>query len=194
MTRVLRIVVLAAIWVALWGDISVANVFFGVLIALGVTFAFPPLDRENGNDINLVHAAIFFAKFAVMLWQSTWSVVVEVVRPKLALEEAIVAVPLRTDDPVIITMVANGITLTPGTLTVDVGPDPAPGEGRILYVHALTLGDLDDLIAGAHELEDLAIAAFPPPAKPTAEPELVERSTPGDGDADELRGGTGDEP
>ena len=164
MTRVLRIVVLAAIWVGLWGQVSVANVVFGLVVAVVVTFAFPPLDHENGNDINLGRAAVFFVKFAVMLWQSTWSVVVEVVRPTLALEEAIVAVPLRTDDPVIVTMVANGITLTPGTLTVDVGPDPEPGEGRILYVHALTLGDIDELIAGAHELEDLAIAAFPPPA------------------------------
>jgi len=171
MTKVLRIVVLASIWVALWGQVSVANVVFGVVVALVVTFGFPPLDDENGNDVDLVRAAVFFLRFAVMLWQSTWAVVVEVVRPKLALEEAIVAVPLRTDDPVIVTMVANGITLTPGTLTVDVGPDPPPGEGRVLYVHALTLGDLDDLIAGVHELEDLAIAAFPPPTRgPTGHP------------------------
>jgi multicomponent Na+:H+ antiporter subunit E len=164
MTKVLRIVVLAGIWVALWGQVSVANIVFGLVVALVVTFGFPPLDEENGNDVDLVRAAIFFLRFAVMLVQSTWAVVVEVVRPKLALEEAIVAVPLRTDDPVIVTMVANGITLTPGTLTVDVGPDPEPGEGRILYVHALTLGDIDELVAGVHELEDLALAAFPPPA------------------------------
>lgn len=164
MTAILRIVVLAAIWVALWGQVSAANVVFGLVVAIVVSLAFPSLDGENGNAVRPVAAAVFFLKFAVMLWQSTWSVVVEVVRPKLALEEAIVAVPLRTDDPVVITMVANGITLTPGTLTVDVGPEPGPGEGRILYVHALTLGDVDDLIAGAHELEDLATAAFPPPS------------------------------
>lgn len=164
MTKVLRLAVLAAIWVALWGEISVANVVFGVVVALVVTVAFPSLDGENGNGVKPVAAAIFFAKFAVMLWQSTWAVVVEVVRPKLALEQAIVAVPLHTDDPVIVTMVANGITLTPGTLTVDVGPDPEPGQGRVLYVHALTLGDIDDLIAGAHELETLATNAFPAPA------------------------------
>lgn len=163
MMRGLRIAVLASVWVALWGQVSVANVVFGLVVAVVVTVAFPPLDPENGNGIRPGRAVIFFVKFAVMLWQSTWSVVVEVVRPTLRLEEAIVAVPLRTDDPVIVTMVANGITLTPGTLTVDVGPDPEPGTGRILYVHALTLGDLDELIAGAHELEDLAIAAFPPP-------------------------------
>jgi multicomponent Na+:H+ antiporter subunit E len=179
MTKVLRIVVLAGIWVALWGQVSVANVVFGFVVALVVTFGFPPLDDENGNDIDLVHAAIFFARFAVMLCQSTWSVVVEVVRPKLALEEAIVAVRLRTDDPVIITMVANGITLTPGTLTVDVGPDPEPGEGRTLYVHALTLGDLDDLVAGVHELEDLAVAAFPPPRTTRPPTPATEAAPPG---------------
>jgi multicomponent Na+:H+ antiporter subunit E len=163
MTKVLRILVLAAIWVALWGQISVANVVFGLVVAVVVTVAFPPLDGENGNGIRLGAAVVFFFRFALMLWRSTWAVVVEVVRPKLALEEAIVAVPLRTDDPVIVTMVANGITLTPGTLTVDVGPDPEPGEGRVLYVHALTLGDVDELVAGVHELEELAVAAFPPP-------------------------------
>lgn len=163
LSKVLGIVTLAAIWVALWGEVSVANVVFGFVVAIVVTLAFPPLDGGDRNGIRPWAAIVFLARFAVMLVQSTWSVVVEVVRPKLALEQAIVAVPLRTDDPVIVTMVANGITLTPGTLTVDVGPDPGSGEGRTLYVHALTLGDVDDLIAGAHELEDLAIAAFPPP-------------------------------
>jgi multicomponent Na+:H+ antiporter subunit E len=165
MTKVLRILVLAAIWVGLWGQVSPANVLFGLIIAVVVTVAFPSLDGPNDNGIRVGAAMVFLGRFAIMLCRSTWAVVVEVVRPRLALEEAIVAVPLRTDDPVIVTMVANGITLTPGTLTVDVGPDPPPGEGRILYVHALTLGDLDELIAGAHELEDLATAAFPPPIR-----------------------------
>lgn len=170
MMKLLRIVVLAMIWVALWGDISAANVVWGLVVATVVTVAFPPLGPDNGNGLRPWAAVVFFVKFAVMLWQSTWAVVVEVVRPRLALAEAIVAVPLRTDDPVIVTMVANGITLTPGTLTVDVGPDPEPGAGRVLYVHALTLTSADDVIAGAHELEDLALAAFPPPIAPGGEP------------------------
>jgi multicomponent Na+:H+ antiporter subunit E len=172
MTRLLRLAVLAAIWVALWGEVSAANVLWGLVLAAVVTFAFPPLDEDHGNRVRLWAAIVFFARFVVMLVQSTWAVVVEVVRPKLALSEAIVAVPLHTDDPVIITMVANGITLTPGTLTVDVGADPAPGEGRVLYVHALTMTSRDDVIAGAHELEALALAAFPPPtSRPRARDE-----------------------
>jgi len=181
MTKVLRVVVLVIVWVALWGEISVANVVFGLVVAVVVTVAFPALDGDNGNGIKPVAALIFFARFAVMLCPSTWSVVVEVLRPKLALEQAIVAVPLHTDDPVIVTMVANGITLTPGTLTVDVGPDPAPGEGRVLFVHALTLGDIDDLIAGALELEALATNAFPPPV---ASPSVAPASGPDDQDGE----------
>lgn len=164
--KVLRVVVLAMIWVALWGQVSAANVFWGLVVGLGITLAFPSIDGDNGNGFRPIAGIVFFARFAVMLVQSTWAVVVEVIRPRLALAEAIVAVPLRTDDPVIVTMVANGITLTPGTLTVDVGPDPAPGEGRVLYVHALTLTSVADVVEGAHELEDLATAAFPPAADP----------------------------
>ncbi len=169
MSRVLRILVLGAIWVALWAEISVANVVWGLVVAIGVTLAFGALEPPNDNGIRPIAAARFAARFAVMLVRSTWSVVVEVLRPELALAEAIVAVPLHTHDPVIITMVANGITLTPGTLTVDLGPEPGPGEERILYVHALKLTSADDIIAGAHALEALATAAFPPPS-PLADP------------------------
>ena len=163
--RIVRIVALAAIWVALWGEVTFANIVFGAIVAVAVSVAFPPLDDVNGNGIRPLSTARLGTRFALNLVQSTWSVVIAVLRPKLVLHQAIVAVPLRTADPVIVTMVANGISLTPGTLTVDVGPEPSPGEGRVLYVHALTLGDIDDLIADAHELEDRAVAAFPPPRR-----------------------------
>jgi len=176
--RILRVLVLASIWVALWGEVSAANVVWGLVVAIVVIVAFPSIDGENGNGIRPVAAIVFFAKFAVKLVQSTWSVVVAVVRPKLALEQAIVAVPLRTDDPVVVTMVANGISLTPGTLTVDVGPDPPPGEGRVLYVHALALTSREEVVAGAHELEDLALAAFPPPTSSVARPPVPGPSAP----------------
>lgn len=178
LNRLLRVVVLAAIWVALWGEVSAANVVWGLVVAVVVILGFPSLDGENGNGIRPVAAVVLVARFVVMLVRSTWSVVVAVLRPKLALEQAIVAVPLRTDDPVIVTMVANGISLTPGTLTVDLGPDPVPGEGRVLYVHALALSSQEEVVAGAHELEDLALAAFPPPTSATERPSVPGPSAP----------------
>jgi multicomponent Na+:H+ antiporter subunit E len=163
--RIVRVSALVALWVALWGEVSVANIAFGTVVATGVTIAFPPLENVNGNRIRPIAMMHLLTTFSLALVRSTWAVVVAVLRPKRTLRPAIVAVPLRGDDPVITTLVANGISLTPGTLTVDLGPASEPGEGRVLYVHALTLGDIDDLIADTHDLEDRATAAFPPPTE-----------------------------
>ena len=46
------------------------------------------------------------------------------------------AVPLEVTSPAAITLLANLITLTPGTLSLDVAPN-----GRVLYVHAMHVQD-----------------------------------------------------
>ena len=59
--------------------------------------------------------------------------------------------------PLVTTLVANAITLTPGTLTVTAGSDPA-----VLHVHVLGLGDLDEFRAEILDLQRRASAAFTP--------------------------------
>jgi multicomponent Na+:H+ antiporter subunit E len=55
------------------------------------------------------------------------------------LDQGIVAIPLTAERPLEIAMLATAITLTPGTLSVDVGVD---AEGRrVLYVHDLVVHD-----------------------------------------------------
>ena len=178
MKRVLSVITLTLIWVALWSDLSVANVVWGLVIAIGVSFAFPIQDQ--GRQIRPLAALRYFVAFLGMLVSSTWEVVVEVLQPRLRLAPAIVAVRLRTDDPTIITLVANSITLTPGTLTVDVGPETPPGTGRLLYVHGLRVSSADVLVASAHQIEDLATAAFPP-ARPDRSAEAADPA-PAEGD------------
>src|SRR5690606_4790039 len=61
---------------------------------------------------------------------------------KSVLNPAIVAVPLNVTSDAEIALLANLITLTPGTLSVDVSDDR-----RTLYVHVLALSSRDELIA-----------------------------------------------
>ena len=71
------------------------------------------------------------------------------VRPKLRLRPAIVAFPLTVSSDAQITMLANMITLTPGTLSIDVSDDK-----KTLYIHTIDLGDREDMvgrIAGGFE-------------------------------------------
>ena len=62
-------------------------------------------------------------------------------RPRLELQPALVAYPLTVTTDAQITLLANLITLTPGTLSVDVSDDR-----RTLYIHVLTLHDREQLL------------------------------------------------
>jgi len=64
-----------------------------------------------------------------------------VLQPKMDLDPGIVAIPLTVSSGLEITILASVITLTPGTLSVDLGQNAA-GQ-RVLYVHNLTTGDPD---------------------------------------------------
>lgn len=170
-----RFVVLVLVWVALWGEPSVGNLLSGVLVAAGISWLFPSGPRvvthaDEGSP-RFVAGARFLVVFAWALVVATWDVVRDVLRPRLRLAEGIVAVPLVSHSPVIATLVGNAISLTPGTLTVEiggvskarpvppaqVGPDRAP---VVLYVHVLNLSDAEAVRADGRRFERLAVAAF----------------------------------
>jgi multicomponent Na+:H+ antiporter subunit E len=65
-----------------------------------------------------------------------------VVRPRLRIRPAIIGHPLTLTTDAQITLLANLITLTPGTLSVDVSADR-----KTLYVHVIDLESKDTLIA-----------------------------------------------
>jgi multicomponent Na+:H+ antiporter subunit E len=63
------------------------------------------------------------------------------VQPKIAIRPAIIAYPLTLTTDAQITLLANMITLTPGTLSVDVSDDR-----RTLYIHAIDVASKEALI------------------------------------------------
>jgi multicomponent Na+:H+ antiporter subunit E len=63
------------------------------------------------------------------------------VQPRLRLRPAIIAYPLTLSSDLQITLLANMITLTPGTLSVDVSDDKTT-----LYIHTIDLADRADLV------------------------------------------------
>ena len=62
-------------------------------------------------------------------------------------------------------MVANAITLTPGTMTIEVSDDETP---IVLYVHVLGLGDPESIREDGWKFEELAVNAVrqPPRSRP----------------------------
>jgi multicomponent Na+:H+ antiporter subunit E len=79
---------------------------------------------------------VFGAWFLRELVKANAQVVWDVVTPTSHLAPGIAAVPLRSRSDLEVTLIANLVTLTPGTLTLAVRRDPP-----VLYVHGMYAGD-----------------------------------------------------
>lgn len=154
MTRLLRIVTMTAIWVVLWSELSVANVIGGVAVATVIALYFDTW-RDGALVIRPWRAAVFLGFFAYKLVESTLVVARTVLAPRHRVRTGIIAVPLRGCSDAVATIVADSITLTPGTLTLEVQRDPL-----VLYVHALDTRDVDAVARDVRRLEVLAVRAF----------------------------------
>lgn len=144
MSSAFLVVILALGWAGITGNFSGLNLLFGGLVG-GVAMQILRYSihkqgalRRAGKILSLT--GLFFYELMV----SAIKVALVVMHPNLksALKPAIVAVPLTVKSDAEITLLANMITLTPGTLTVDVAEDRS-----VLYVHALAMDSDTALIA-----------------------------------------------
>lgn len=149
---------LTAMWVFLWGSLTPANVVSGLLCAVGVVLVFPPVETNDDPIVVRPLAALSFgAWFVWALIVTNVTVAREVVLPSRVsrIRTAVVAVPLRTRSGRLATIIANTITLTPGTLTID-----ARGRPAVLYVHVLSYEDAAATRAEVADLERRVVRAF----------------------------------
>ncbi len=155
------VVWLALVWAFLWGDFGLASLTAGVGVALFVVWIGRPA-HVHGMQLMSFHplsALVFVAYFAVQLVKSNLQVAWTVVSPRPNVRTAIVAVPMHVASDGIVTVVANAVTLTPGTLTVDVR-DSDDGTPPVIYVHVLQFDDAESVRAEVLHLERLAVRAF----------------------------------
>lgn len=133
-------VLLAFVWTLLTGDISYSNLFTGFLLGYGILQLQQAL-RERTSYFHKGRQLIaFVGYFAWELIRSSFRVAHDVLTPTFYARPGIVAIPLDTKTDLEITSLANAITLTPGTLSLDVSEDR-----KTLYIHALFADDPDAL-------------------------------------------------
>jgi multicomponent Na+:H+ antiporter subunit E len=155
-TRFVRIGILVVIWLALWSDVSAANVASGLAVACAIDLLFGS-SRAGTIVLRPIAAIRFGLHFVVKLVQASVVVAHTVVSPRHRVHSGIVAVPLRGCSDAVATLIADAISLTPGTLTLEVRRDPLT-----LYVHALDVRDVEQVRADVRKLELLAVRAFGP--------------------------------
>jgi multicomponent Na+:H+ antiporter subunit E len=165
--RLLPTVFVLAVWLALWGEISVVNVASGVLVVAILAVLFRPDPRRHR-----LHPLALIRLLAVFVWRlvsSSATVVLTVIAPTPArLRSGVVGVPLSQPSPLVATIVADAISLTPGTLTLEAryagdddgeSPDSRP---PVLYIHVLGLSDPEAIRADVRSLERLVVSAVTP--------------------------------
>jgi len=171
------------VWLALWGEVSAVNVVSGILVVAILAVLFRPEPRAH-----TLHPFALVRLLAVFVWRllsSSATVVLAVLAPTPArLRSGVVGVPLTHPSPLVATIVADAISLTPGTLTLEVrypnGDGSSPSEPPMLYIHVLGLSDPTAIRDDVRKLERLVVSAITPlptdPAQGAASADVEEES------------------
>ncbi len=142
MTVIIINMLLAMAWALVTGSFTVINLIFGFVIS-GLLLTLIREQIGSVHHFRRVRAvAVLAFTFVWELIKSSVSVAIIVLSPWRKLRPAIIAFPLDVQRDSEITLLANLITLTPGTLSMDVSPDR-----KTLFIHAIDATDTDEIIA-----------------------------------------------
>lgn len=134
---------LALAWVALTGGLTLGGLITGFLIGMAAMWLVRPLFPETGTYfLRLYYWIRLIVMFIYELVISSLPVVKEVLTPGHSSVPALIEVPITVTTDTQITILANFISLTPGTLSLDVSEDR-----KTLYVHAMFAADPDAIRA-----------------------------------------------
>jgi multicomponent K+:H+ antiporter subunit E len=136
-------IVLALLWLLLANAISFGQVLLGIALGLAIGLA----ASSTLPAIPVVRAPLKAASYLMLVLRdivvANLEVAQLVVGPLERLRPRIVAVPLDIDDPVVAAVLAATVTLTPGTVSVDLDV-----EASLLVVHVLNAADDQSVIDG----------------------------------------------
>lgn len=197
----------AVIWVFVSGPsltarAVLASVLVGLAVGLPLAYVFRRLYEEEfdvGRSVVAVpYVLLYLVHFLGEVVRANLDVAYRVLAPEMPLEPQVILVPLRVETDLGVTTIANSITITPGTITLDHDPDE-----NALYVHAIDGRNPDALVEPIRQWEDYALVIFdeerspadPPPAitvHPPDHPPEPKSPTDADGARRDEGGGESD--
>lgn len=152
----IRIGALTVLWLLAWGGVSPVKVLSGVVLAWVILVAFPGEGTDpHGFRFSPVGVAKLTAYVAWQLVVSNVLVAREVATPGSKVHTGVLAHDLDGVPDAAMSLIANIIALTPGTMTVE-----ATREPRRIHVHFLLLDDVDEARASITKLQSLVMAAL----------------------------------
>ncbi len=134
------VIIIAAflLWLLLTWTLNNENLILGGIIAVltGLIFRhhLESIDFKFLHPLRLFWFFIYIPVFTWEMIKANFDVAYRVLHPKMPIDPGIVRVKTQLKTPMGKTFLANSITLTPGTLTVDIDNDS-------LYIHCINVPD-----------------------------------------------------
>lgn len=135
-------ILLTFIWVAITGNFIFLNYIFGFIISFFILRLIASKGKRKYFRI-LPKVITFIFYFLYELTKANLQVAYEVLTPHYNMTPGIIKFPLDAESDLEITFLANLISLTPGTLSLDVSDDK-----KVLYVHSMYIKDREHFISG----------------------------------------------
>ncbi len=143
------VVLLAAVWVMLWGEPSLLNIGYGLVLGWLITVVFRLSPIRFYGRLRPWRALVLVVTLLWDLARASVQLALLAFRPRLTLSPGIVKVPLRSHNDLFHVAVAELISIVPGTLVVETTRHPPA-----LYLHVV---DLSEPGAIEHEREHAAM-------------------------------------
>ncbi|MDX2079239.1 MAG: Na+/H+ antiporter subunit E [Terrimicrobiaceae bacterium] len=132
-------IVLTLVWAALLGSIDFSTLTSGFSLSYGILFLIYRNRPEAGKYFSKPPKVIAFVLYYLKeLVKSNLIIAHDILTPTHHMKPGVLAIPIRAETDFEITLLANLITMTPGTLSLDVSEDR-----KTLYVHAMYIHDAE---------------------------------------------------
>jgi len=151
--------VLALLWIILSSELTIYNYLFGfilsylILIYVG-ELSFPIKKEERKSSLIIVFfkviltiirriwkSFVLIVYFLYELIKANIIVTIEILTPNFYMQPAVIAYPLELKTDFQISILTNFLTLTPGSLTLDVSSDK-----KTLFIHSMYVKNADEFI------------------------------------------------
>jgi multicomponent K+:H+ antiporter subunit E len=130
------------LWLALAPTFSLGQLVLGALLGLIIPWATRRFWPDRPRLARPVAGLALFVRVVIDIIVANWQVARLVVGPLDRLDPAFLEVPLDIEDPFVATLLGSIVSLTPGTVSVEI-----ERERKVLLVHALDADDPPGMVA-----------------------------------------------
>ncbi|MGJ1205759.1 Na+/H+ antiporter subunit E [Sphingobacterium lactis] len=132
---------LSFIWVALTGSMYYSNFIFGYLLGFGVLWVMNRDETDQRYFYRVPKIISFFFFFLFEMIKANIQVAYDVITPKYFFKPGIIRYPINAQTDFEINILSTFISLTPGTLIIDISDDR-----KAIYIHVMYLKDEEQFI------------------------------------------------